>query len=246
VDFTFYRNPVPYLTMGQMVEVDRAMMEDYQIDLIQMMENAGRNLAHLAQQRFLNGQPQDKRVTVLAGSGGNGGGAMVCARHLHNHGAEIQVCLAKPDASLSPVTAHQLDIIRRMRIPVTQAEAAGSEAGLALIIDGLIGYSLQGAPRDGAAKLIQWARQQSAPVLALDVPSGIDATSGRVYDPAIWAAATMTLALPKAGLRASGAMPLVGELYLADISVPPALYAGPQLQLEVGSIFVQSDIVRLL
>jgi len=133
-----------------------------------------------------------------------------------------------------------------MRIPVTQAEAAGSEARPALIIDGLLGYSLQGAPRDGAAKLIQWAWQQSAPVLALDVPSGIDATSGRVYDPAIRAAATMTLALPKEGLRAPGAMPLVGELYLADISVPPALYAGPQLQLEVGSIFVQSDIVRLL
>ncbi len=64
---------IPYLTTEQMIEVDRAMMEDYQIILIQMMENAGRNLADLARKRFLGGDAAEKRVAVLAGTGGNDG-----------------------------------------------------------------------------------------------------------------------------------------------------------------------------
>lgn len=68
---------VPYVDTKQMIEVDRLMMEVFHIDLIQMMENAGRNLAHLARTRFLDGDPGGKRVIILAGTGGNGGGALV-------------------------------------------------------------------------------------------------------------------------------------------------------------------------
>src|SRR5215470_8136095 len=101
---------VPYLTTEQMIEVDRAMMEDYHIELMQMMENAGRNLAHLARDRFLDGDPEGKLVVVLAGSGGNGGGALVAARRLHNWGARVQVVLAEPMDKLTPGPAHQVDI----------------------------------------------------------------------------------------------------------------------------------------
>ena len=69
---------VPFITTDQMREVDRLMVEVYGIHLIQMMENAGRNLAHLARTRFLDGEPKDKQVLVLAGTGGNGGGGLVC------------------------------------------------------------------------------------------------------------------------------------------------------------------------
>jgi NAD(P)H-hydrate epimerase len=78
--------PVPFITTDQMREVDRAMIEDYGISLIQMMENAGRNLAHLARRRFLGDDPRGRRVVVLAGTGGNGGGGLVCARNLRNGG----------------------------------------------------------------------------------------------------------------------------------------------------------------
>lgn len=114
-----------------------------------------------------------------------------------------------------------------------------------LVIDGLIGYSLAGAPRGGVSDLIRWANAVSAPTLALDVPSGLDAGTGVARDPAITAAATLTLALPKRGLQSAGAAAHVGELYLADIGVPPRLYARPGLDLEVGPIFATSDIVRL-
>ncbi len=84
---------IPYITTDQMREVDRAMIETFNIELVQMMENAGRNLAQLARKRFLNGDPGGKTITVLAGTGGNGGGGMVGARHLHNWGAIIKLIL---------------------------------------------------------------------------------------------------------------------------------------------------------
>ena len=87
--------------------------------------------------------------------------------------------------------------------------------------------------------------RQGTPILALDAPSGVDTTTGTVFTPAIQATATMTLALPKEGLRAPDAEKHVGELYLADISVPPALYAEPALGIQVGAVFAKDDILRL-
>jgi NAD(P)H-hydrate epimerase len=238
-------DPIPALTTSQMVEVDRAMMEDYHIDLIQMMENAGRNLAHLARERFLDGDPRGRKVIVLAGTGGNGGGAFVCARRLHNDGAVVRVFITRPDEAFSPVPGHQLAILRRMAVPVSLAETIAVEERSDVIIDGIIGYSLRGRPRGTSAHLIQWANRQETPILALDTPSGLDTTTGIAYEPAIRAMATMTLALPKTGLLVEQATPYVGELYLADIGVPPTLYANATLQLTVGPIFATNDIVRI-
>ena len=237
--------PVPYVDTGQMIEVDRAMIEDFHIELIQMMENAGRNLAHVARHRFLNGKPAGQTIAVLAGTGGNGGGALVAARRLHNWGATVHVFIVKPDEAFSLIPKHQLDIVRRMGIMVAPAGTIADVPDLNLILDGVIGYSLKGNPRAAAGDFIRWTQQQAAPVLALDAPSGVDTTSGTVFDPAIKAAATMTLALPKEGLRQPGLKAQVGELYLADISVPPALYQEPALALTIGPIFAQSDVVRL-
>ena len=114
---------VPYLTTDQMIEVDRAMIEDFKIELIQMMENAGRNLAHFARQRFLKGDPVGKRIVVLCGTGGNGGGALVAARRLHNWGAKVRVFSTRPLQAYAPVPAHQLDILQRMKVPT---EGAGN------------------------------------------------------------------------------------------------------------------------
>ncbi len=136
------------------------MIEDFKIDLVQMMENAGRNLADLARARFLNGDPQGRKVTALAGTGGNGGGSLVCARWLHNRGALVTVFAARPGHEFTPVPAHQLEILRRMQVDVSQAGGLDSAERPELIIDGVIGYSLQGAPRGAAADLIRWANGQ--------------------------------------------------------------------------------------
>lgn len=238
---------LPWLTTQQMVEVDRAMMEELLVEQTQMMENAGSRLARLAVARFLGGDPRGKSVVALAGSGGNGGGVLVAVRRLAGWGAEARVVLTRAPQALTAVPAQQLEILRRLEIPLLTADAVEESDGLSggeLILDGLIGYSLRGAPRGRVANLIRWANLQPAPTLALDTPSGVDATTGTVFQPAITAAATLTLALPKQGLRAAGAEGLVGELYLADIGVPPSLYARA-LGLEVGPIFAREEILRL-
>jgi len=242
---SFDHQQVPALSTLQMVEVDRAMIQDFGIDLIQMMENAGRNLADLARSRFLAGDPRGKRVTVLAGSGGNGGGALVAARRLHNWGAAVAVALAQQSSAMTAVPTHQLRILERMSVPIIPAESVASLAAAEVVLDGLIGYSLKGPPRGAAAELIEWANHQSAPVLALDVPSGVDADTGIVFEPAICASATMTLALPKSGLLGPGAESHVGELYLADISVPPGLYQRPPLNIRVAPLFARAEVLRL-
>jgi NAD(P)H-hydrate epimerase len=236
---------LPYLTTDQMIEVDRAMMDDYRIDLVRMMENAGRNLAQLARERFLDGDPRGRHIVVLAGTGGNGGGALVAARRLHNYGATVNVIVTKPDDEFTPIPGQQLDQLRRMGVTIGSSDTAGSVGVADVILDGVIGYSLRGAPRGEAERLIRWANDQADPVLSLDAPSGIDATTGTAFDPAIRAAATMTLALPKEGLRAPGIDAHVGDLYLADISVPPELYS-TYLGIEVGPIFAESDLLRLV
>jgi NAD(P)H-hydrate epimerase len=242
---TIAATDVPYLTTGQMIEVDRAMIEDYHIDLVRMMENAGRSLAQLVRERFGGGDPRGCRVIVLAGTGGNGGGALVAARRLHNYGATVEVLSTRSDEHFMPVPGHQLDIARRIGITVTADPVFESLDTADVVVDGIIGYSLSGAPRGAAAELIDWAEAQPSPIVSLDVPSGVDASTGTVHDPAISAAATLTLALPKEGLLAAGVDAHVGELYLADISVPPGLYA-EHLGIDVDPIFSANDIVRLV
>ncbi len=184
-------------------------------------------------------------MVVLTGTGGNGGGALVAARRLHSWGAQVVVALTKEMDAFKAVPAHQLAIVVRLGIQVVSAAQIAQLGSADMILDGVIGYSLSGPPRGTAAELIRWANSHDAPILALDTPSGLDTTTGTAHAPTITATATMTLALPKAGLRAPSAAPYVGELYLADISVPPQLYAGPGLGLTVGPIFAQEEIIRL-
>ncbi len=238
---------VPAVTSAEMAAVDRAMVEDYGIELIQMMENAGRALATLARDRFFDGDPRGEAVVVLAGPGGNGGGAMVAARRLHGWGATVRTVLAQEPDRFAPVPARQLAILHRLGVEVIPSdELVASPEGPSpdLVIDGVIGYSLRGAPRGGAEALIRWSGSAGAPILALDVPSGMDATSGEVHDAVVWATATLTLALPKTGMVSSSAGTHVGELYVADIGIPPQLYSEIDLP-DPGALFARGDLVRL-
>jgi len=216
---------IPTVTVAQMREVDRIMVDELHIELLQMMENAGRCLAAHARS-WLGGQLTGRQVVVLAGSGGNGGGGLVAARRLTIWGAVAAVVLGQSRSEVRGVPAHQLEILGRMGVPVWTAEQflPDALARADAILDALIGYSLQGPPREPIASLIRAANRASAPVIALDVPSGLDGDSGQAFDPTIKAATTLTLALPKAGLLQPAAQDWVGDLFLADISVPVQVY----------------------
>ncbi|MBN1666798.1 MAG: NAD(P)H-hydrate epimerase [Anaerolineales bacterium] len=229
---------IPHITTQQMVEVDRLMIEEYGIQLIQMMENAGRNLAELSR-RMLGGEVRGKRIALLCGAGNNGGGGMVAARHLHNWGAEIVLKVLPGEEKLKNVPAHQFHILEKMGILDWENIDLDS---VDLVIDAMIGYGLTGDPREPIADWIQRLNDADRPVLALDTPSGLDTTTGIPGNPCVRATATMTLALPKSGLMTTQAKPFVGALYLADIGVPPELYAAPSLGLNIGHIFIQDTI----
>ncbi len=234
---------VTSVSINQMREVDRLMTEDVGISLLQMMENAGRCLATHAR-GVLGGDARGRRILVLAGRGGNGGGGLAAARRLSIWGAEVDVALAQSRGDMKGAPLQQLAILEWMGIPV---HGGGGRAGLFrdvdLVIDALIGYSLRGAPTEPLAALIRTANASSRPVLALDLPSGLDGDSGEPSDPTIRATETLTLALPKHGLLAAIARPWVGQLHLADISVPQKVYQ--RLGLPVGQIFAESDIIPI-
>ncbi len=231
------------LTTAQMTRVDQIMTEDLGVTLLQMMELAGRGLAALARTRFLGGDPRGRRVVVLAGSGGNGGGGLAAARRLHGWCATVEVWLTRDPDHLTAAAAHQLRILRALGLPIHAPEEDSSLGPTDLVLNALVGYSLDGPPIGRIAALIRAANACAAPILSLDLPSGLEATSGTVFDPYIRADATLALALPKTGLWTPGAHGVIGELYLADIGVPQEVYA--RLGLHVGPIFAREEIVRL-
>lgn len=231
-------NNIPAVTHAQMVEVDCLMIEEYGITLLQMMENAGRSLAELTSE-LLDGVVKSKRIAVLCGGGNNGGGGMAAARHLVNWGADVQVALAVPAGKLKDAPAHQLRTLRAMSVNISDDFPVGN---FDFFIDALIGYGLRGATRGKITQWIQRANHSSASILSLDIPSGLDADTGAPLGDCIRADATLTLALPKVGMREDGASEYLGELYIGDISVPMRLLR--EMGIEMEHIFSSSPIVK--
>ena len=227
-----------------MIEVDRLMINSYGITLLQMMENAGRNLALLAKQ-MLGDDILNRKICVVAGNGNNGGGGLAAARHLSNWGAEVTVLIATPAADFKPVAAQQLEIVRHLPISVV---FAGNQAeyidwcSCQLVIDAIFGYGLNRSPKGMVADIIQTINTLNCQVLSLDAPSGLDTSNGHISDTLVKADATLTLALPKTGLLQENALPYVGNLYIGDISVPPLLYC--QLGIKVEPIFKKNPVIR--
>jgi NAD(P)H-hydrate epimerase len=232
-------DPIPSISTQQMREVDRLMIEEFGIQLIQMMENAGGNLAELSR-RMLGGDVRSKRVAVFCGGGNNGGGGMVAARRLQNWEAQVQLQLNVDPSRLKNIPAQQWKILEAMGVDIRdEIDLKYTD----LIIDAMIGYGLTGNPRGLIAEWIRKVNASGRPVLALDTPSGLDTTTGLLGQPCVRASVTMTLALPKTGLFSAKAATYIGELYLADISVPPQLYE--KLGIEVPAIFNYGPIIKI-
>lgn len=240
---TTQERDLPVLSVEQMAEVDRIMTEEIGIALLQMMENAGRNVMELAR-TLLGGSIAGRQVAVLAGPGHNGGGGLVAARYLSNAGAGVDVILGSDRSRLKPTTTMQLGILDHMGVPVRPRSALESR-NYALLVDALLGYSTVGAPRGEVAAIIGAAEQTGIPLLALDLPSGLDPDTGKGFSPQITARATLTLAAPKTGLLAEEARAVVGDLYVGDISVPGEVYARLGLASR-KEMFASGSVVRVV
>jgi NAD(P)H-hydrate epimerase len=230
---------VTWLSAKEMRAIDRVMTDELGIELKQMMENAGRSLAVLAR-LLLGGSAAERSIAVLAGRGGNGGGGLVAARHLANAGARMRVLIAAPRQELAAVTRDQLDVLDAMAVPIELEAAAVPRSDL--VIDALLGYSQMGPPRGGVARLLDAVK--GLRVLSLDVPSGLELTSGVLHSPHARAEATLTLAAPKTALRGAAVAPAVGELYLADISVPESAFS--RIGRDYVTPFAEGPLVRIV
>src|SRR3989441_10119040 len=212
---------VPVVTAAQMAEADRVASEELGIALAVLMENASRQVAAAA--RALLGSVEGKRVIALAGRGNNGGDALGAARHLLGWGADARVALSGAPDRLRDLARAQHDILVKLGVPIASAAESGAGAigeelaDADLVLDGLLGYSVSGAPHGAVAELIAAAERLAVPVIAIDLPSGLDPDDGMPLGTAIAARATGTLGLPKLGVTLPPARRGVRQLLLALI-----------------------------
>jgi hydroxyethylthiazole kinase-like uncharacterized protein yjeF len=224
-------DPLKILTVAEMKEVDRLSTERAGIASLALMENAGGAVAKFAQERFrdLSRQP----IVVLCGKGNNGGDGFVVARHLKRAGAKPEVILC---ASEEEVRGDAAENLKRWKAFPGDLKVAASEtewarvsfllSGNAIIIDALLGTGLRGAAAGFLQRVIHDTnalRGQRSTVVAVDIPSGLEADTGEHPGQTIRADYTITFTAPKVGMLLRDAPTWMGNLIVRDIGSPPAL-----------------------
>ena len=239
---------VPSVSPHQMREIQRIAQEDFSYDIIQIMENAGRSIAQLAL-AMLGNKGRGQSIVIMAGGGNKGGSGLVAARHLVNWGFRVEPIFGEMESEMSFATRRQLQVLRESGI-VEPGDEEASEITLEehlqhadLVIDALVGYGSEGPPAGIAAAATELALSARKPILAVDIPTGVNATTGEASPPAIRAATTLTLDLPKKGLFDPRARAYVGELYLADIGIPLSVHE--RLGISSRDLFNEGPIVRI-
>jgi NAD(P)H-hydrate epimerase len=226
------------LTSAQMKEIDRQTIEEVGIPGPVLMENAGLQIFRFLQ-TILPYCDGDK-IVIVAGRGNNGGDGLVIARHLWNHGVVPQVLLLAAKDEVRGDAALNLGIAEKVGVPVAEVRSEADwnakrklirEASV--IVDAIFGTGLS-KPAEGLyAKAIKDINKVGAFKLAVDIPSGLSSDSFEIIGPAIKADVTVTLAAPKIAHVLPPAEEWVGELVVADISVPPQLFSVSHLKLEL-------------
>jgi NAD(P)H-hydrate epimerase len=239
---------VKLVTAREMQEIDRSTIDSGLVAGLELMENAGRAVAAEAARRL--GDPRGARVEILCGKGNNGGDGLVIARVLAGRGARVRVHLTHPPESLSPdaranharlgATGVTVAILpdeipetgrvedpRRRSIAPKQSAPAGDLGGnlhaADLCVDALLGTGVE-RPLDGRlSALVDLLNHSSRHTLAVDVPSGVDATTGQILGTAVWADVTVTLGLPKLGCVLHPGGERVGRLVVANIGFPETM-----------------------
>jgi NAD(P)H-hydrate epimerase len=210
-----------FLTREQVRAFDKHAIEQLGIPSVVLMENAGRGAAHVLQALGIHGP-----VVIACGKGNNGGDGMVIARHLANARCDVSVLLFARPSELSPDAAIQWNIVQKMRLPAQIASQPLDEITLAAmfakaewIVDALFGTGLTGPVRSPFDCLIASINDSPARVLAVDIPSGLDADTGEPLGPTIRAEQTVTFVAPKLGFRNPAAAAFTGQVHVADIGV---------------------------
>ena len=189
----------------------RAAEEAYDGPMLELMERAGSAAAEAVLHRY----PDAGSVAVWCGTGSNGGDGFVVARKLQEAGRAVEIVLAGPEDKIAGDARENLEHARKLQIPF--AEPGGGDVA----VDALFGTGFAGKPRDEAARLIEALNGLGAPILAVDVPSGVNASTGEVAGPGVKAEATITFHGRKVGLVVAPGRFHAGEVEVADIGLAP-------------------------
>ena len=236
----------PVVTAAEMRELDRATMEEVGIPAFTLMETAGRAVADAALDML-----DDLRgpVAVVCGSGNNGGDGYVAARVLRSHGVDAIVYLAAHRADIKGAAAEHLGVLERsggvvlsMATPVELDAVEAEIASALLVIDALFGVGLTRPIEGHLAEVVQ-AMLLAPRILAVDIPSGLHADTGRALGPSIVAERTVTMAALKVALVGAPGFARCGEIDIIDIGVPPQLIAATMIK---AGLVDRDDVARWL
>jgi NAD(P)H-hydrate epimerase len=213
--------PTTHLTRVQVREIDRRAIEEFGVPGVVLMENAGRGTAEL-----LLSLGVSRSVAICCGKGNNGGDGFVIARHLDNHDVSVRVLLFAEAEELTGDAAVNFRILQRAglspQVQPNAAELAGELSAAEWVVDALFGTGLQGAVRPPFDYIIDTINANGKPVLAVDIPSGLDCDTGLSVGATIRATHTATFVAPKVGFANPAAQPWLGEVHVVDIGAPRA------------------------
>lgn len=209
------------LSRQQARELDRRAVEEYGMTGVMLMENAGRGVADTLCRLGIAGP-----VVICCGTGNNGGDGFVVARQLDLRGHAVRVLLCADAGKLSGDALLNYRVLEKSGVPIRNLDLAQLDrelAGAGWIVDALLGTGARGEPRPPLDAVIDRINAQSGPVLAIDLPSGLDCDSGQAARHTVVAAHTCTFVAAKPGFTAAGAQRCLGTLHVLDIGAPRKL-----------------------
>ncbi len=222
-------------TAEQMQELDRKAIEAYRIPGVVLMENAGRGAASAIAEAFPN--LQKMKVAIIAGKGNNGGDGFVVARYLFNSGVHVKVYLLADPKALRGEAEINSQIFQRMKgeiIPIPSSKdyqkVKKDLERYDLLVDAIFGTGLDAEVRGYYREVIDHLNTLQKPIVAIDIPSGLDANSGRPLGTAIRASLTVTFGLPKVGHLIPPGPEYVGSMKVIDIGYPQRLIEEEKIQ----------------
>lgn len=222
-----------YLTREQSRQIDRRATEEFGIEGLVLMENAGRGVVDVLERLDIDGP-----LLVVCGGGNNAGDGFVIARHLEIRGVDCRVIVLKDVDELAGDALVNFNILRKCEVPIFQLANLASDpgalragldrhgGGAAWIVDALLGTGAHGEPRRPLDVAIDWINVQPGRKLAVDVPSGLDCDTGEPAEHTVRADHTCTFVAAKQGFAEPGAKEFTGQVHVVSIGTPPGMVSG--------------------
>lgn len=235
------------VTASEMREIDRRTIEEYKIPGIILMERAGQSVFKFIKNKFIS--PDNKLFYIFCGKGNNGGDGFVVARLLSRSNAKVKVFLCAKSNEIRGDAKKNFDLLSQMNVDIieipknTGISLLQGEEKPDLIIDALLGTGATGEVEGILKDIIEYINSLQVPVISIDIPSGLNADTGKILGCCVKATYTVTMGLPKVGLFVYPGASYSGEITIADLGFPEELTKSPQIKTHlIDECYVKSCI----